>query len=89
MLFKFIALAVYAGLIYLGASQPLTVAANLSIALLALVALAHFLECFLYRRLITEAPGSQSWHTVNVFLFGMFHMVAMRRAIRARYEGAS
>lgn len=83
---KLVTLALYGVLAYLGITQPLTFAANLSIAALALLGIVHVAECRLYRRLIREAPGSSAWHTINVLLFGVFHMVVMRRAIMTDYE---
>ena len=83
---KLAALAVYLCLAYLAATQPLSGVAQLSIALLAVVVIAHLIECRLYRCLIDEAPGSSSWHRLQVLLFGLFHAAVMRRAIRSRYE---
>ena len=35
---------------------------------------------------INRAPGTPGWHALNVFLFGVFHMVEMKEAIRATGE---
>ena len=83
---KLFALAVYAGLGYVGQTQPLTMAANLSLAALAVVSVAHLGECLIYRKLILETPGSSSWHILNVLLFGVLHIGAMRRLNRASRE---
>ena len=77
-------LILYLILTYVAISFPLTLAANVSLGVLVLLALAHLVECFLYRELIREAPGASSWHLLSVFLFGVFHMMAMKDALRAR-----
>ncbi|MEP5762943.1 MAG: hypothetical protein ABJ308_00045 [Halieaceae bacterium] len=60
--------------------------ANISIGLLVLLAGVHLVECYRYRKLIRQAPGAVTWNALNVFLFGVFHMIAMKEAVRARGE---
>ena len=76
-------LVFYVVLAWVAVTQPLTLGANISIGLLVLLVVVHLGECFLYRDLIQRAPGSSAWHLLNVFLFGVFHMIAMKESIRA------
>lgn len=82
VLIKIAALLLYGFLAYVGVTQPLTVWANLSIGLLAFLGITHLGEALVYRKQIAAAPGSGAWHALNVLLFGIFHMVIIRRAIR-------
>lgn len=77
-------LILYCILAYVAITAPLTLGANIGLGVLVFLALAHLVECFLYRALIRRAPGSPTWHALNVFLFGVFHMVAMKDALRSR-----
>ena len=79
---KIIALILYGFLAYVGVSKPLTLEANLSIALLTVLLVAHVAECFVYRDLIRKAPGGTAWNAFNVLLFGVFHVSGMRRQLR-------
>jgi uncharacterized protein YhhL (DUF1145 family) len=89
VLIKLAALLLYGALAYVGITQPLTVWANLSIGLLAFLGITHLGEVLVYRKQIAAAPGSRAWHAVNVLLFGIFHMVIIRRAIRETHaQGA-
>ncbi len=83
---KVFALLLYSFLAYLAITRPLTLEANLSTGILAALAIAHAVECFLFRRTIAEAPGHPAWHTLNVFLFGVFHMFHMKQAIGVHGE---
>lgn len=76
----------YVVLAWVALTQPLTLGANISIGVLVLLAVAHAVEMYLYRDLINRAPGTPGWHALNVFLFGVFHMVEMKEAIRATGE---
>ena len=82
VLIKVAALLLYGGLAHVGVTQPLTVWANLSIGLLAFLAITHLGEVLVYRKQIAAAPGSRTWHALNVLLFGLFHMVIIRRSLR-------
>jgi uncharacterized protein YhhL (DUF1145 family) len=62
---------------------PLTVASQLCIGVLVFLVILHSMECFMFRKLILQAPGRDSWHLLNVVLFGAIHMFAMKDAIRA------
>lgn len=73
---------------YVAISFPLTLAANFSLGVLVLLAIVHIVECYLYRELIQKTPGSAAWHLLGVFLFGVFHMVAMKDVLREQ-EAAS
>jgi uncharacterized protein YhhL (DUF1145 family) len=88
VIIKLATLGLYGFLVWVSVTQPLTLAANLSTGLLVLLAIVHLLECFVYRRLIAETPGNHGWHALNVLLFGVFHAVVMRRAIRSGCEHA-
>jgi uncharacterized protein YhhL (DUF1145 family) len=77
-------LILYLILGYVAISFPLTLAANASLGLLVLLVLAHLVECYLYRDLIRKTPGSAIWHLLNVFLFGVFHMMVMKDAVQER-----
>jgi len=62
---------------------PLTIASQFCIGVLVFLVILHSVECFMFRKLILLAPGHDSWHILNVFLFGAIHMFAMKDAIRA------
>jgi len=79
---KVVALVIYLVLGWVAITQPLTLGANLSQGFLVLLVALHLLECVGYRELIREAPGSPAWHLLNVFLFGVVHMLVMKSAIR-------
>ena len=72
----------YLLLIYVAITRPLTLGANLSQGLLVLLVAVHLVECITYRDLIQRAPGFPAWHLLNVFLFGVIHMIWMKSAIR-------
>ena len=82
-------LILYFILFYVGYTKPLTLGANLSIGLLVLLGLAHTAECVVYRRLIQQAPGSPAWNTLNVLLFGVFHMMVMKDAVDGDVQAAT
>ncbi len=86
---KIIALLLYSFLGYVAITRPLTLEANLCIGILLSLAIAHTLECFAFRKVIAEAPGSSAWHLLNTFLFGIFHMFHMKDLIRERGEQAA
>ena len=79
---KVTTLVFYGVLAWVAITQPLTLGANISQGLLVLLVAVHLLECVAYRDLIKEAPGSPAWHLLNVFLFGVVHMLVMKSAIR-------
>ena len=79
---KVATLVIYVLLVVVIITQPLSLGANISQGLLVLTVAVHLLECFTYRDLIREAPGSPTWHLLNVFLFGLTHMLVMKSAIR-------
>ncbi len=81
-LIKLGTLAFYALLAWVAITRPLTLGANLSQGLLVLLVGVHLLECYAYRELIRQAPGSAAWHLLNVFLFGVVHMLVMKSEIR-------
>lgn len=66
---------------------PLTLIANISLGVLVLLAVVHLYECYLYRELIRHSPGTVLSNTLGVFVFGVFHMVAMKDARRAAIAG--
>ena len=71
-------LILYAILLYVGITKPLTLGANISIGLLVVLALAHLAEMVIYRKRLVEAPGNTVWHFFNVFLFGVFHIQTLK-----------
>jgi uncharacterized protein YhhL (DUF1145 family) len=75
-------LVFYLLLVLVVITQPLSLGANISQGLLVLVVAVHLLECFTYRELIQQAPGSPAWHRLNVFLFGVIHVLVMKSLIR-------
>ncbi len=81
---KICTLILYVILTYMAINFPLTVWSQFSIGLLVLLCALHLLECYLYRGIIQQAPGGVGWNLLNVFLFGLLHMMAMKDAIRAR-----
>ena len=74
-------LIVYVILAYVAISFPLTLGAQFCLGLLVLLVLAHIAECFMYRKLMQQAPGAVHWHLVNVFLFGVLHKMEMTAAV--------
>lgn len=76
-------LILYVILVYVAISFPLTLGSQLSIGLLVFFSVSHAVECVLYRKLIVQAPGSNAWHVLNVFLFGFFYMYEMKDMVRA------
>lgn len=79
-------LVVYVILIYVAINFPLTVVSQFSIGTLVLLAALHTMECYIYRKLAQQAPGGVGWNLLNLFLFGLFHMMDMKDEIRARGE---
>ncbi len=75
-------LVFYLLLAWVAITRPLTLGANISQGLLVLIVAVHLLECVSYRDLIKQAPGSPAWHLLNVFLFGLVHMLVMKSEIR-------
>ena len=69
-------------LAWIAVTRPLTLGANISQGLLVLLVGLHLLECYAYRELIRQAPGTPAWHLLNVFLFGVIHMLVMKSQIR-------
>ena len=74
---------------YVAISYPLTLGANISLGVLVLLVIVHLGECFMYRDLIRQAPGSKTWHVLNVFLYGVLHMMVMKDAVRVNSEEAA
>ena len=72
----------YLLLILVCLALPLTWQGNVSLGLLVAVAATHIVECFLFRDMIDEAPGSNAWNYLNVFLFGIVHKLVIKHAIR-------
>jgi hypothetical protein len=83
---KIVTLIVYAILAWVAISLPLTLWSQLAIGFLVLLALAHIVECFMYRKLMREAPGEFGWHLANVLLFGVVHKLAMEEALENVFE---
>jgi uncharacterized protein YhhL (DUF1145 family) len=79
-------LILYVILIYVAITVPLTLPANISLGVLVLLAALHLVECFMYKDIIRQAPGSPAWHLLNIFLFGIVHMMNMKVAIREAKE---
>ena len=79
-------LILYVILIYVAITVPLALPANISLGVLVLLAALHFVECFMYKDIIRQAPGSPLWHLLNIFLFGIVHMMNMKVAIREAKE---
>jgi uncharacterized protein YhhL (DUF1145 family) len=79
-------LILYVILIYVAITVPLTLPANISLGVLVLLAALHLVECFMYKDIIRQAPGSPLWHLLNIFLFGIVHMMNMKVAIRLAKE---
>ena len=88
LIIKIATLILYAILIYVGITRPMTLEANISIGLLAVLGIAHLVECVLFRGLIREAPGGAGWNALNVFLFGVFHVGPMKKALRDGQDNA-
>ncbi|MDJ0879004.1 MAG: hypothetical protein QNI86_10360 [Halieaceae bacterium] len=78
---KIFSLLLYSFLGYVAITRPLTLEANLCTGILLALVIAHSIECVVFRKTIVEAPGHPAWHTLNVFLFGIFHMFQMKEAI--------
>jgi uncharacterized protein YhhL (DUF1145 family) len=74
-------LIVYGIMGWVAISFPLTLWSQICIGLLVLLVLAHIAECFMYRRLMQQAPGATLWHVANVFLFGVIHKIVMTEAV--------
>ena len=74
-------LIVYAIIAWVAISFPLTLWSQFCIGLLVIIVLAHIAECFMYRKLMQQAPGTVPWHLANVFLFGVMHKVVMTEAL--------
>jgi membrane protease YdiL (CAAX protease family) len=74
-------LIVYAIMAWVAISFPLTLWSQFCIGLLVIIVLAHIAECFMYRKLMQQAPGTVPWHLANVFLFGVMHKVVMTEAV--------
>ena len=85
---KIAGLILYAILVYVGITRQMTLEANVSIGLLAVLGIVHLVECVIFRRLISEAPGGVAWNAVNVFLFGVVHAGQMKKAMQAGNEPA-
>jgi uncharacterized protein YhhL (DUF1145 family) len=79
-------LVFYIILSYLAISFPLTVISQFAIGVLVLLAAVHAMECYMYRKLALQAPGGLGWNLLNLFLFGVLHMMDMKDEIRARGE---
>ena len=82
-------LILYLILGYVALSYPLTLGANVSLGVLVLLVIVHLGECFIYRDLIRQAPGSKRWHVLNVFLYGVLHVMVMKDAVRVISEEAA
>lgn len=80
--FKAATVILYLVFIYQIAMRPLTLGANMSIGLSITLAVLHVYECYRYREVIQRAPGSVSRHTLGILVFGIFHMVDLKEAIR-------
>jgi uncharacterized protein YhhL (DUF1145 family) len=74
-------LIVYVILAWVAISFPLSHLSQFCIGLLVLLVMAHIIECFMYRRLMRQAPGATLWHLANVFLFGVIHKVVMTETV--------
>lgn len=80
--FKIAAVIVYVVFIYQVLMRPLTLGANMSIGLSITIALLHVYQCFRYWDVIQRAPGSVRNNTMGILVFGVFHMVDLKEAIR-------
>ena len=76
---KILVLIVYGLMAWVAISKPLTLGANISTGLLVTLVLVHLGECWVFRGTIARAPGSRGWHLLNVFLFGVLHMMLIRQ----------
>ncbi|MEM0954225.1 MAG: hypothetical protein AAGI24_08795 [Pseudomonadota bacterium] len=83
---KIIGLIVYGFMAWVAITKPLTLGANFSTGLLVVLALVHLIECWMFRETIAKAPGSRAWHLLNVFLYGVFHMMLIRRELDDELE---
>ena len=72
----------YSLLIWVCLALPLTWQGNVSLGLLVAIATTHVYECIMYRDMVDEAPGSNGWNYLNVFLFGVIQKLIMKHAIR-------
>jgi len=68
----------YAFMAWVAVSQPLTLGANICTGVLFTLSLVHLLECWLFRKQIAQAPGSKAWHMLNVFLYGILHIMVLK-----------
>lgn len=81
-LVKLTASILYLFLAYVGITRPMTLEANLSLGVLAVLAVVHLVECAIFRDMIRRAPGGAAWNAFNVFLFGVFHMQVMKASLQ-------
>ena len=83
---KLLGVAFYLLLAWAAITGPVALAASASQAMLVLIAVAHLVQCVIYRSLIRQVPGSRAWHLLNVFFFGVAHVLEMKRAVRDDQE---
>ncbi len=82
-LIKLAGLILYAFMAYVAITKPMTLGANMSTGILVMLVIAHLVECVIYREKIIKAPGSAAWHFLNVFLFGVMHMMLINQMLYA------
>lgn len=79
---KTVTFIVYVILVLVAINFPLTLWSQFSMGTLLAIALLHLFECYYYRALCEETPGSTGTHLAKVFVFGLFHMLEMRAIMR-------
>ena len=82
-------LILYAIMSYVAIALPLTFWANVCLGVLVVVVALNLMECFMYRDMVVQAPGSVLWHLLNIMLFGVVHMMNMRIDISDARERGS
>ncbi|MFK7975787.1 MAG: hypothetical protein AB8C02_06600 [Halioglobus sp.] len=77
---KIIMLVVYAVLAVLAFTQTGSALGLWSLRILAVLAIAHVIEMFVFFKVCKEAGGSLPLHLLNVFLFGIVHANELKAA---------
>jgi uncharacterized protein YhhL (DUF1145 family) len=77
---KIVSLVVYAVLIVLGLTQGDSSVGQWSLKFLMILAAVHAVETMVFFRFCQKAGGSLPVHLLNVFLFGVLHIMEIKAA---------
>ncbi len=66
---------------------PLTLWSQFCLGSLAFISVCHSGVTWYYRELTERAPGTRWGNLLFLFLFGLFHMVDMKNALRDFHPG--